>query len=472
MSPNPLRELARFSSLTSMESLPGSVAEKARALLLYGVGVGMASAGTPELARTVAALRAEYGEHDATTCLLDGSGLAPGAAAFANAVLFHARIQDDAHPAGHMGTVILPAALALAETRRCSGTQLLEAIVSGYEVALRIGRDHARDLSERGFRTTPIYGAIGASAACARLLGLDGERTLNALALATHATAGLRQFADAGTDEYPYQAGFAARSGMTAALLAAEGIAGTDTALTGTAGLFRAYGRGDRDYAARLVEGLGIEFETVRVTYKPYPGGQFHRGAISGFALLRERVLSDSVEAVHVHMHPFEANYLGLAYKGPFSTYSQAFFSVPFCAALAWLYGTVSFAGLHRFDDPAILGFVERAHVVSDESRERYKPLIRIRLKDGSSIEWLDEAGEEGYDLDWSAATAMVNMLYRESACSGGSAEALITAVEHIASSTTLDDLLAAASSAIRGGRNSRGASGAGQHAVEVNRHG
>ena len=167
----------------------------------------MASAGAPGLTRTVAALRAEYGADGAATCLIDGSRLAPGAAAFANAVLFHARIQDDAHPAGHMGTVILPAALALAETRGCTGAQLLEAIVSGYEVALRIGRDHARDLSERGFRTTPIYGAIGAAAACARLLALDAERTMNALSLTTHAAAGLRQFADAGTDEHPYQAG-------------------------------------------------------------------------------------------------------------------------------------------------------------------------------------------------------------------------------------------------------------------------
>jgi 2-methylcitrate dehydratase PrpD len=451
MLPNPLRELARFSSLTSLASLPASVVEKARALLLYGVGVGMASVGAPGLTRTVAALRADYGTDGAATCLIDGSRLAPGAAAFANAVLFHARIQDDAHPAGHMGTVILPAALALAETRGCSGAQLLEAIVSGYEVALRIGRDHARDLSERGFRTTPIYGAIGAAAACARLLGLDAEHTMNALSLTTHATAGLRQFADAGTDEYPYQAGFAARSGMTSALLAAEGIEGTDSALSGRAGLFRAYGRADKDYASRLVDRLGTHYEIERVTYKPYPGGQFHRGVIRGFAELRERVPRDSVEAAQVHMHPFEADYLGLAYKGPFHTYSQAFFSVPFCAALAWQHGTVTFAGLHRFDDPEILSFVARTHVVSDESRERYKPLLRLTLKNGSTVEWLDTAGEKGYDLTWSAATTMIAALYRESNCRQASCDALIESVQGIDATETLVPLLVAANLAVRG---------------------
>jgi hypothetical protein len=73
MLPDPLRELARFSSLTSLASLPASVVEKARAFLLYGVGVGMASVGAPGLTRTVAALRADYGTDGAATCLIDGS---------------------------------------------------------------------------------------------------------------------------------------------------------------------------------------------------------------------------------------------------------------------------------------------------------------------------------------------------------------------------------------------------------------
>ncbi len=445
---DPLRTLARFASGVTLESLPTSVVEKARAVLLYGVGVGMASVDAPGLAGTVAALRAEYGSSsDAATCLIDGTRLAPGAAAFTNAVLFHARIQDDAHPAGHMGTIILPAALATAEVRRATGAQLLEAIVSGYEVALRIGRDHARDLSERGFRTTPIYGALGAAASCARLLGLDADRTMSALSLTTHGATGLRQFADAGTDEYPYQAGFAARCGMTSALLAAQGIEGTDSALTGRAGLFRAYGHAEPDYASRVVERLGEHYEIESVTYKPYPGGQFHRGVIRGFAELGRSVLKQGVDTARVHMHPFEAHYLGLAYKGPFSTYSQAFFSVPFCAALAWLHGTVTFAGLHRFDDPAILDFVARTDVVSDEACERYKPKIRLTLNDGRCVEWLDDAGESGYDLDWNAACAMVMSLCEEIASVSDRAKSLIEAVRRVESMNTIDALVRTARS-------------------------
>ena len=442
----PLRVLARFSSEVALASLPNSVVDKARALLVYALGVGMASTDAPGLTATLAALCREYGAcSGGATFLVDGSQLAPGAAAFANAVLFHSRIQDDAHPAGHMGTIIVPAALALAEAERCSGARLLEAIISGYEVSLRIGRDHARDLSERGFRTTPIYGALGAAAACARLLCLDSRSTMSALALTTHGATGLRQFADAGTDEYPYQAGFAARCGMTSALLASNGVEGTDTALTGRAGLFRAYGRDEPNYASRLVELLGEHYEIEAVTYKPYPGGQFHRGVIRGFAELGARLPRDALTAAHVHMHPFEAHYLGLAYKGPFRTYSQAFFSVPFCAALAWLDGTVTFAGLHRFEDPAILSLVARTEVVSDEACARYKPMIRLELKDGQWVEWVDDAGESGYDLEWDSACRMLMSFARELGWSSASTEQLMNEARAIASAETIEGLLLAA---------------------------
>ena len=377
-------------------------------------------------------MKREYGTADAATCLLDGSRAALGAAAFCNAVLCHVRIQDDAHPAGHMGTVIVPAALAAAEMRGASGDELLAAVIAGYEVALRIGRDHAADLSLRGFRTTPIYGAFGAAAAGARLFGLNAQDTLHALATTTHAMGALREFADAGTDEYPFQVGYAARNGLTAALLASEGIAGTATALTGRAGFFRAFGKRDKDYAARLLEGLGTFYEMERVTYKPYPGGQWHRSVIDAFIALREQAAGDAIESAQVRMHPFEAKFLGLDYNGPFHTYAQAFFSIPFCAALAWLHGTVTFAALNRFDDPAVLDVMARTRVVSDDTCERYKPVIHVTLKDGRTLERSEAAGEEIYNLTWDIAVDMTRRFCIEARVPPPLADALINAAQGI----------------------------------------
>jgi len=428
-----LQTLADFSASLRAEDCPPSVTNKARALLLYGVAVGVSSAASTVHARVASALEAEYGRGGGSaTCMFNAGRMAPGAAAFANGVLLHIRIQDDAHPAGHMGTIILPAALALAETRGDTGSELLAAIISGYEVSLRIGRDHAADLSARGFRTTPIYGALGAAAACSRLLKLDGRSTMHALALATHAVSGLREFADAGTDEYPYQAGYAARNGMTAALLASEGNVGTGTALTGRAGVFRAYGDPAKDYGSRVVAELGKHYEIETVTYKPYPGGQFHRGINRGFAALRETAGDGAFELAQIHMHPFEANYLGLAYHGPYSTYTQAFFSAPFCAALAWLHGTVTFAGLNRFDDPNVLNLIPRVQVVADPARPRYKPLIRVRLEKDRILEWEDDAGESTYNLDWGVAVDMTCSLFAEAGLPNEKARDLIDATTSI----------------------------------------
>jgi 2-methylcitrate dehydratase PrpD len=112
----------------------------------------------------------------------------------------HARTQEDAHPAGHVRVVIVPAALAVAEQANASANDLLAAIVVGYEVALRIGRDHVADASTRGLRSTPLYGVFGAAAATARLLRLDAPTSMHALALAANAAGGLREFVNAGTD--------------------------------------------------------------------------------------------------------------------------------------------------------------------------------------------------------------------------------------------------------------------------------
>ncbi|MEI9805590.1 MAG: hypothetical protein WDN48_15770 [Pseudolabrys sp.] len=124
--------------------------------------------------------------------------------------------------------------------------------------------------------------------------------------------------------------------------------------------MFRAFGQPDKDYAHRLLEGLGTHYEIQSVTYKPYPGGQFHRGIVRGFAELRDQAPGAAIKSAEIRMHPFEANYLGLNYKGPFGTYTQAFFSAQFCAALAWLHGTVTFAELNRFDRPEVLEIVSR----------------------------------------------------------------------------------------------------------------
>lgn len=443
---SPLLSLGAFGSALCVADCPPPVIEKARALLLYALAVGVTSARAPVLRQVATALAREGGNGgNEATRLMDGQRSALSAAIFNNAALCHVRIQDDAHPAGHMGTVIVPAALAVAEATCASGGDLLAAIISGYEIALRIGRDHAADLSLRGFRTTPIYGAFGAAAACARVLQLTAEQTAHALSTVTHSAGALREFADAGTDDYPFQVGYAARNGLTAALLAQAGITGAPSALTGRAGFFRAFGGAEKDYAARLLEKLGSHYEMERVTYKPYPGGQWHRSVISAVLALRAAAQGAALDSARIHMHPFEAKFLGVDYNGPYDTYARAFFSMPFCVALAWLHGAVTFAALNRFDDPAVLALVARTHVVSDDTCERYKPTLRIRLNDGRTIEHTEAAGEERYNLTWDIAREMTKRFCEEAGVPATLATALINAIAQIENQSGIVELVDAA---------------------------
>lgn len=93
---------------------------------------------------------------------------------------------DDGHrlTKGHPGVVVIPAALAIAESTHPTVDELRTAIIVGYEVAIRAGLDlHARSLE---YHASGAWGALGAAAAAGRLLGLDETRMRHALGLAAY----------------------------------------------------------------------------------------------------------------------------------------------------------------------------------------------------------------------------------------------------------------------------------------------
>jgi 2-methylcitrate dehydratase PrpD len=339
--------------------------------------------------------------------------------------------------------------MAVAEQVNASANELLAAIVTGYEVALRIGRDHVADASARGLRSTPLYGVFGAAAAAARLLRLDVTRSMHALALAANAAGGLREFVNAGTDEFPFHAGFAARNGITAAFLAQADVTAASTTLGGTAGFFRAFGEADKDYGRRIADRLGEALEFLDVTYKPYPTCQFHRSVIRGVLALRDRLADCELESMQIRMHPFEADFFGVRYAGPYTSFSQTFMSAPYCAALAWTSGTVTYRGLHDFDAPELLRNVPKVQVIADPSRPRYMPRIAVRCRDGREHAWDEDAGAQDYRLTWEAAQKMTRALGDEAGVAEPLMSGLIAAVDRLAEGAKIQAVVDACRTAI-----------------------
>lgn len=437
-----LRALGRFAAGVDASDLPPEVVEKAKACLLYAMAVGVACMRAAQPAQAARAI----GDGGAATAtrFFDNGKCDPGVAAFANGTLFHARVQDDAHPAGHVGVVVNPSALAMAETQDASGADLLAALVAGYETALRIGRDHTTDSSARGFRTTPIYGVFGAAAAAGRLLHLDAGRMTHALSLAANMPGGLREYSVAGSEDFAFQAGFAAQNGILAARLAAAGATSTPAALDGSAGFFRAYGEPGRAYAARLAIDLGTVFEMMGVTLKPYPICQFHRGIVRGCSALRARAGGSPLVSLTVRMHPFEADFFGVRFAGPFATFPQTFMSAPFCAALAWARGSVTLAGLTDYGAADVVALLPAIRIVADPGRERYQPRLEARLTDTTVLEWEEHDGADAYLLTWTRSCEMAAALAAEAGVPPALVERLVSAVRGLDTARSLGSLASA----------------------------
>ena len=83
----------------------------------------------------------------------------------------------------HPGAVILPAVIALAETRNLSGKDILRGLVVGYEIGIRTAICSSIEHKLKGYHMTPTNGTIGAAAAAAATLGLDVEKTNDAIGI-------------------------------------------------------------------------------------------------------------------------------------------------------------------------------------------------------------------------------------------------------------------------------------------------
>jgi hypothetical protein len=194
-------------------------------------------------------------------------------------------------------------------------------------------------------------------------------------------------------------------------------------------------------------------FEMLAVTYKPYPICQFHRGIVRGCCTLRERADATSLVAITVRMHPFEADFFGVRYAGPFVTFPQTFMSAPFCAALAWARGDATLAGLTDFGAPDVLALVPRITIVADAGRARYAPRIDAQLRDGTTLEWEARDAADAYLLTWDTACRMASVLATEVDVASADTQRLVTAVGALGAASSVVDVIGAMRAACRAAR-------------------
>jgi 2-methylcitrate dehydratase PrpD len=278
--------LANFVAATSWADVAAQSHEAKRSILNF-FATALGSADDPAVTSALRTLSPFSGAATSAivgrTELLDALG-----AAFVNAISANLLDFDDTH----LDTIIHPAApvaasiLALAQARGFSGRDVITAFILGVEVECRIGNAVSPGHYARGWHITSTCGVFGAAVASAKLLGLSADRIANAIGIAASQSAGIME--NLPTAAKNVSVGNAARGGLFAALLAAEGYDASARAIEGPLGWARAMG--DEADLERLVGGLGKSWEIAKNTYKPYPAGIVFHSVIDACFKLRARL--------------------------------------------------------------------------------------------------------------------------------------------------------------------------------------
>src|SRR5215470_11723231 len=310
------------------------------------------------------ARRLDYVESTLAACDDDGPCTAIGHArtlsaadaALVNGTAIHGEDFDDTFEGGpvHAGAVIVPAVLAACERHRPDGAAALTGVAVGVETMCRLGLVTPKLVHKAGFHPTAVFGTMAAAAGVAAALGLDRRGIVDSLGIAGSMAGGIIEYLAEGAWTKRLHAGWAAQSGLRAALLAEHGFNGPRTVFEGSHGLFHGFANAtDGNYQA-LTGDFGQRWVTETLAFKAYPCGTMthpyidcaRRLAARGIKAgeIKELVCEVGEGTVHRLWEPLAAK------QRPPNGYAGKF-STPYCLAYGFVHGGV---GLEAFTDAAV----------------------------------------------------------------------------------------------------------------------
>lgn len=318
---------------------------------------------------------------------------APSEAAFVNAILGHGLVREDMHTrsVSHLGVVIFPTLLALAQRQPVSGETFILATICGYEIGGAVGGALADKEFVRLFRPTGTSGPIGAAGAGSILLGLSEDAIVSAVGLAANTVSGFNEWAYAGGDEMFFHVGLAARNAVTAAELAELGAFISETALDGRAGLFAALNRSDR--VSTVAPFSKDRFEIMSVFHKPAPACNYAQTPSQAALALavQDAIQSKDIASIRVRCSAAAVAYPGCNSAGPFERSLQAKMSIHYCVAATLVKGRIDEGNYRALTDPEIMRLVAATTVEADAGFTAEYPRLQgaeveVTLRNGQTF--------------------------------------------------------------------------------------
>lgn len=347
---DPMGAIARFIVNTRYEDLDSAVIEKAKIRLMDAVAsviAGTSFEGSQEVVDFVT----EQGGKDESTIPVFGNKVPASAAGFAMGYMARARdigTVAEHHAVGHVGEFIFPAMLPVAESKRTSGREFLLAWILGKEILTRLGKAECHKIYFTSYGHYSWYVIWGVTAAVARLLGLDVEKTWNAMGIAYQQVSGEEQSFLDGALSVKLIHSWRAQSAINCALLAQKGFTGPRRVLCGKNGYFTRFvpPQCEADLTW-ITSNLGKEWIGLDSSIKPYPSCKCTHAAAAGVVkLMKEHNIKlENIREIDLGLHPtcYTIVCTPPARKYDPQTVTDAQFSAPYVTAVAAIKGSVSF---------------------------------------------------------------------------------------------------------------------------------
>jgi 2-methylcitrate dehydratase PrpD len=359
------RYVARFVTETRWEDLPEDVQLRAAMCAIDVLGALLAGTVTPvaEIGRRAAS---RFFPGTSASILPGGASASLPGAALANGLAANALDIDDGYALikGHPGAVVFPALMAVAEFRKAHLKDFLAALVTAYEVAVRAGLVMQEHYGY--YHSSGAWGAVGAAAGAARLLGFDDFRVAQAVAVADfHAPLvpvmrSVRQPAMSKDG-----VGWGAMTGVIAAMMAGEGFTGGGSLFTWPEGRSR-------------VMDLGVTYEIMNVYFKPYACCRWAHPAIEAVIELKFTHQLDPAQVEKIRVKTFEA--AAELYREKPGNTEEAQYNAVYPIAAAMAAGDVAPRQVlvNSGINSEIFSLMDRVEICIDERFEKEFPARRL----------------------------------------------------------------------------------------------
>ena len=376
-----------------VKDIPQSVKKKLNIIVMDSIGLMISAKNEPYIKSLVEALD-EKGD-----CSLIGHNkkVSPFNASIINGTAVHGEDFDDTFEGTpvHVGAVMVPAMLAVAQARNLSGNEFLKGLAIGSELICRLALVAPTAVHRQGFHPTAIFGAFGASIGISSAIGNSSNQMVSSLGIVGSMASGIIEYLAEGTSTKRLHPGWAAGCGWQSANIGKSGFVGPRTVFEGAHGVFNTFAKATiKPDFSYLTKDLGSRWECEKLAIKPYACGTMAQPFIDCSIKLRPEISNvDEIDrivakvgegTVHRLWEPLEEK------QNPSSPYG-AKFSVPYCIAVGLIDGQ---AGLKQFtekrlQDTSLLNLASKVSYEinpDDEYPKNYTGDITIFNKNGTTI--------------------------------------------------------------------------------------